>query len=636
MSDRPGATILLVDDDEPKRYSIARTLRRSGYTVVEAVTGSEALRLVADRPDLIVLDVKLPDIDGFEVCRRIKSEPTTRAIPVLHVSGTFVDIEDKIQGLESGADGYLTSVAEPLELLATVRALLRARRAEDAAQLSARQWQTTFDAISDGVMLLDGEGKVVQVNRTLERLLSRPWNDLVGKDIPSLLGDPERSARTLFDRMLESGARSSRDVALGDLWLRVSVDPIRDEDHVTKGALCLVTDITSQKRLEMQLVAQALRLQEDDRRKDEFLAMLGHELRNPLAPLSHALELIGSPAAPPNMAHEALEVARRQVQHMSRLVEDLLDLSRITRGRIELRKQSVDFKAIVAQAIESSRPLMESRRHEFEALLCDDPLPLDGDPTRLEQIVTNLLNNAAKYTDPGGRISARLSREHDRAILCVRDSGIGITPEMQRSIFDLFVQVDQSLDRAQGGLGIGLTLVRSLAELHGGTISVHSEGSGRGSEFIVCLPLNAEAPAAAGVIPAAPESTLPLLRRVLLVDDNRDSVRTLAKVLELRGFEARCAGDGPKALEIAEAWNPDAVVLDIGLPGMDGYQVASRLRGIRGDRAPALIAMTGYGGDEARRQALDAGFDYHFVKPVDLDDLTRVLAGPALRGKLGG
>ena len=345
MSDRPEATILLVDDDEPKRYSLGRTLRRAGYMVVEACTGTEGIRMAASRPDLIVLDVKLPDIDGFEVCRRIKSDPGTRDIPVLHVSGTFVDIEDKIQGLESGADGYLTSVAEPLELVATVRSLLRARRAEDAAQLSARQWQTTFDTISDGVMLLDGEGKVVQVNRTLERLLSRPWNDLVGQDIPSLLGDPEESARTLFDRMRESRARSTRDVEKGELWLRVSVDPIRDANHVIKGALCLVTDITSQKRLEMQLLAQARRLQEDDRRKDEFLAMLGHELRNPLSPLSHALEIIGSPAVPPDLAAEALDVARRQVQHMSRLVEDLLDLSRITRGRIELRKQAVDFNA---------------------------------------------------------------------------------------------------------------------------------------------------------------------------------------------------------------------------------------------------------------------------------------------------
>jgi PAS domain S-box-containing protein len=636
MIDRPEATILLVDDDEAKRYSIARTLRRSGYAVVEAVSGSEALRLVAARPDLIVLDVKLPDIDGFEVCRRIKSDPTTRNIPVLHVSGTFVDIEDKVQGLESGADGYLTSVAEPLELVATVRALLRARRAEDAAHLSARQWQTTFDTISDGVMLLDGEGKAVQVNRTLERLLSRPWNELVGQDIPSLLGDPEQSARTLFDKMLESGARSSRDVARGDQWLRVSVDPIRDSDLVIKGALCLVTDITSQKRLEMQLLAQARRLQEDDRRKDEFLAMLGHELRNPLAPLSHALELIGSPAASPEIAQEALDVARRQVQHMSRLVEDLLDLSRITRGRIELRKQAVDFNAIVAQAIEASRPMMESRGHEFVTGLCRDPLPLEGDPTRLEQIVTNLLNNAAKYTEPGGRVSVNLSREGHEAVLSIRDSGIGITSEMQRSIFDLFVQVDQSLDRSQGGLGIGLTLVRSLAELHGGTIAVHSEGTGRGSEFVVRLPVHSEAPAEAGEVPPSPESAPSLRRRILLVDDNRDSVRTLAKVLELRGFDSRSAGDGPTALEIAEAWTPDAVVLDIGLPGMDGYQVASRLHELRGDHAPALIALTGYGGGDARRQALDAGFDHHFVKPVNLDELCRVLASPALRGATAG
>ncbi len=233
MSDRPEATILLVDDDEPKRYSLGRTLRRAGYMVVEACTGTEGIRMAASRPDLIVLDVKLPDIDGFEVCRRIKSDPGTRDIPVLHVSGTFVDIEDKIQGLESGADGYLTSVAEPLELVATVRSLLRARRAEDAAQLSARQWQTTFDTISDGVMLLDGEGKVVQVNRTLERLLSRPWNDLVGQDIPSLLGDPEESARTLFDRMLR--VASSLDPGRGEGRIMAprqrGPDPRRESRH---------------------------------------------------------------------------------------------------------------------------------------------------------------------------------------------------------------------------------------------------------------------------------------------------------------------------------------------------------------------------------------------------------------------
>jgi PAS domain S-box-containing protein len=626
MSDRPQSTILLVDDDEPKRYSIARTLRRAGYAVEEAALGAQALRLATAGPDLIILDVKLPDIDGFEICRRIKSDPATRGIPVLHVSVTFVDIEDKIQGLESGADGYLTSVVEPLELLATVRALLRARRAEESAQLTARQWQTTFDAISDGVMLLDREGKVVQVNRTLEGLLARPWGDLVGKDIPSLLDDPEHSARALFESTRESGARSSCEVWRGDSWFRVSVDPIRDEDRVIKGALCLVSDITGQKRLETQLLDQARRLQEGDRRKDEFLAMLAHELRNPLAPLTHALEIAGSPAAPPETARDALDIARRQVQHMARLVDDLLDVSRITRGKIDLRKQSVDFRAIVAQTVETSRSLMEARGHDFSATLCPGPLLLEGDSTRLEQIVTNLLTNAAKYTDPGGRISAGLSSEDGRAILTVRDSGIGITPEMQRTIFDLFVQADQSLDRAQGGLGIGLTLVRSLVEQHGGTIAVRSEGTGCGSEFIVRLPLLPTASGGAGNVDGPAPEAAPHPMRVLVVDDNRDSALTLGMLLEFRGHEVRYAGDGFQVDSIVDSWNPDAVVLDIGLPGMDGYQVARRLVERLGPDRPRLIALTGYGGDEPRRRAFEAGFDHHFVKPVELEGLDRVLS----------
>lgn len=627
MTDPPETKILLVDDDDPKRYSIARTLRRAGYLVQEAASGVEALRMVLAHPDLIVLDVKLPDIDGFEVCRRIKADPALKAIPVLHVSGTFMDIEHKVHGLDSGADGYLTSVAEPLELLATVRALLRARRAEDAAQLSARQWQATFDTISDGVMLLDGRGNVVQVNRTLERLLGRTWSELVGREVPAMLGSPDRPARELFERMLESGGRSTRDVELGNLWIRVSMDPIRDAENVIRGALCLVTDITGLKRLEMQLVDQARRLQENDRRKDEFLAMLGHELRNPLASLSHALELIGSPAASREIADDGLEIARRQVRHMSRLVEDLLDVSRITRGTVELRKQAVDFRSVVHQAIESSRPLMASRGLDFSASIRDEPLPLEGDPVRLEQIVTNLLNNAAKYTDSGGKVSAVLERQDDQAVLTVRDSGIGIAPEILKHIFDLFVQADRSLDRSQGGLGIGLTLVQKLTELHGGTITAESEGHGRGSTFTVRLPVLAATPAAAGETASEPSSARSLARRVLLVDDNRDSLVSLSMYLEIRGFETRSARDGQEAIACARSWTPDAAVLDVGLPGMDGYELAGRLRAIWGEATPIMIAMTGYGGDADRRHAMVSGFDHYLVKPANLDELCDILSG---------
>ncbi len=396
-------------------------------------------------------------------------------------------------------------------------------------------------------MLLDAEARVVQVNRTLERLLGLPWSDLVGHEVPAMLGGDE-PARAIFDQMRESGERSSRDVSLGELWLRLSMDPIRDAANVPRGALCLVTDITGLKRLEMQLLEQARRLREDDRRKDEFLAMLGHELRNPLAPLSHALDLIGSPGLPVDVSAEALEIARRQVRHMARLVEDLLDLSRITRGKIGLRKQAVDFRAIVEHAIESSRPQMEARRHELTAEVCPESLPMPGDPTRLEQIVTNLLNNAAKYTEPGGRVAVSLSRQDGEAVLSVCDSGIGITAEMQRSIFDLFVQVDQSLDRAQGGLGIGLTLVRSLTELHGGTISVASEGPGLGSEFIVRLPVQAAEPVAVPECPV-PEPAARPVQRVLLVDDNRDSVPHAGAgppVAGVRGPACRRRAEGPR------------------------------------------------------------------------------------------
>jgi PAS domain S-box-containing protein len=626
MTNRTEVSILLVDDDEGKRYAIAKILGRAGYSIQEAATGSEALRMAALRPDMVILDVRLPDIDGFEVCRRLKSDPATRTIPVLHVSSTFVDIEDKVHGLECGADGYLTSVAEPLELIATVRALLRARRAEDAAELTTCQWQATFDAISDGVLLLDNNGQVVQINRTLERILGRPWSELLAKDLTSLLGSPEDAGHPLFDRMLRSGARETREVFLGESWLRVSVDPIRNSDHVIKGALCLVSDITRQKRLEMQLLRQAERLQEADRRKDEFLAMLAHELRNPLAPLSNALEIVGLPDAEVAEIAEALQIARRQIQNMARLLEDLLDVSRITCGKVELRKQAVSFGTIVAHAVETTAPQIASHEHELTLSIPSAPIFVVGDPTRLEQIVVNLLNNAVKYTEPKGRIAISVDREGSEVVLRVRDSGIGILPEMQKHIFDLFVQADRSLDRSQGGLGIGLTLVRSLVDLHGGAISVHSDGPGRGSEFVVRLSASVDETSRPldGLDSPRPEPAVPV--RILLVDDNPDCTQTMGMLLELRGHAVSSAKDGPTTIERVASWGPEVVLLDIGLPGMDGYQVAQRIRERWDSDRLKLVALTGYGGDEVRSRALRAGFDFHFVKPMSPEDLNKVLA----------
>lgn len=621
-----SAAILLVDDDLVKRYTIAKTLSRAGFDVIETGTGNDALRLAASLPDLIILDVKLPDIDGFEVCRRIKSDPATSAIPVLHISTTFVDIEDKVHGLDSGADGYLTNVAEPMELIATIRALMRIRRAEDAAHLSASQWQATFDAISDGVMLLDGSGKVVQANRTLERILGGTWTEIVGKDPSELLGDSYSTNGSLFARMLKSRERESTDLAFREAWLHVAVDPLRDRSGAIRGAICLVTDITDRKRMEMKLLHQADELQQASQRKDEFLAMLAHELRNPLAPLANTLQIIQLQIHGNALIEESLDVARRQIQHMSRLLEDLLDVSRITRGRIEIRKKPVELSMVVKHAVEASLPLIEASRHELSVEVTPRALWVEGDATRLEQIVSNLLNNAAKYTEPAGHITLKLLAEGNRAVLSVKDNGIGMSSELRTRVFDLFVQDDRSLDRARGGLGIGLTLVKSLVELHDGTVSASSAGAGRGSEFRVCLPLMG------GHAARTPEGSVPNDKtashalRILVVDDNRDSARTMAKILELDGHRVSCVYDGLSVVDRVAAQQSEVVLLDIGLPGIDGYQLAQQLRERYPSQQLMLIAMTGYGGELTNTRAHHAGFDHFLVKPVNLSSLKEMLA----------
>jgi PAS domain S-box-containing protein len=619
-------TVLIVDDDPAKRHSIAKILRRGGYDIEEVSTGLDALRMAAFRPDLIVLDVKLPDLSGFEVCRRIKEDPATATIPVLHISTTFVDLEDRVQGLEGGADGYLTDVLEPIELLATVKALLRARKAEEAAQTSSRQWQITFDAISDGVILLDPGGRVIQLNQAMEGLLGAGWNESSGTTIQDLLQLPPDDASSPFLRVIRTGIREIVELTLEHRWLRVTIDPIQAPGGITIAGLCIVSDITDRKQMEEELRRRADDLAVADRRKDEFLAMLAHELRNPLAPIRNALEVIRLNAGNPLEIEAAREIAERQVGHMARLLDDLLDVSRFTRGNIQLRNAAVDLTVTLKQAIESCRPLIKASGHHFATTLPTESVWIEGDHTRLVQIVSNLLNNAAKYTDRGGRIEIEANREGDEAVVHVRDNGIGLGEEMLPRVFDLFAQEDRSLDRSQGGLGIGLTLVRSLVSLHGGTVSARSDGPGMGSEFSVRLPLSVQIdrPTTA-TLPASEHPTTSRLR-VLVVDDSEDSARSLARVMKLWGHDARFAHDGPTAIEVTSKERFDVVLLDIGLPGMDGYQVARELRSRDGETQPTLIALTGYGQDEDFLRSHSAGFDHHLVKPVNLDTIRKLLA----------
>jgi signal transduction histidine kinase/ActR/RegA family two-component response regulator len=397
-----------------------------------------------------------------------------------------------------------------------------------------------------------------------------------------------------------------------------------DEDIRVLQAISNVLGFAIERgHLEGQLRQRADELAEEGRRKDEFLAMLAHELRNPLAPIRNAVQIIGIAGAGNSTVEGASEIINRQIQHMVHLVDDLLDVSRISRGKVQLSMERVDLATILHRAIESAQPLIDMRKHDLTVTV-SKPIWLEGDPTRLVQILANLLNNAAKYMDPGGHIWLSADLEDDDAIVRVRDSGIGIRTDLLPHIFDLFVQSDRSLDRSEGGLGIGLTLVRRLVELHGGSVSASSAGQGKGSEFIVKLP--------AVPAPAAPANvTKPILNsfhgptRVLVVDDNQDSATSLAILLKLKMHEVRVAYDGITALNEVRFFQPDIVFLDIGLPGKDGYEVARSLRSEQFGDKLLLVAMTGYGQESDRRRSQAAGFDGHLVKPADLAALEEFL-----------
>jgi signal transduction histidine kinase len=366
-------------------------------------------------------------------------------------------------------------------------------------------------------------------------------------------------------------------------------------------------------------------VREADQRKDEFLAMLAHELRNPLAPIRNALQVLRLRGSDQATAHWAQNVIGRQVEHMARLVDDLLDVSRITRGKIQLRKQRLDLREVARRALENARSFLDPPGHQVEVSLPAEPVCIEGDLTRLEQILMNLLHNAAKYTEPGGHIWLVAERQENEALLRVRDTGIGMRADLLPRVFDLFVQSDRALDRAQGGLGIGLTLVRRLVERHGGSVQAFSPGAGLGSEFVVRLPLADVEPEAVPQ-PNAPPEPCGRSLRVLVVDDNEDAAESLALLLGLWGHQAKVAHEGRTALAVAQEQHPDAVLLDIGLPGMDGYQVARRLRQLPGLEKTLLVAMTGYGQEEDRRRSHEVGFQHHLVKPVDPMEVRELLA----------
>jgi CheY-like chemotaxis protein/nitrogen-specific signal transduction histidine kinase len=389
------------------------------------------------------------------------------------------------------------------------------------------------------------------------------------------------------------------------------------------GVVLVFRDITERRGSERAL-------EDADRRKDEFLAMLAHELRNPLAPIRNAAHTLALLGPGDDRVRWVSGVIERQVGLMTRLVDDLLDVSRITSGKVTLQRESISVRAVVAQAVEAARPSAEGRGQALEMDVPEDAGWVDGDPARLAQAVGNLLDNAIKYTEDGGRIWLRARVEADEVVVAIEDTGAGIHPELLPHVFDLFIQADRSLERKQGGLGLGLTLVRRLVEMHGGRVEAASPGPGLGSVFTICLPRLAveAAPPAPAAEPAGADRPTGPARRILVVDDERDSTDSLALFLRLRGHDVRTAHDGPSALDEIERYHPDVVFLDLGLPGMSGYDVARRVRMMNGPGPLRLVALTGYGTDGDRQKTRDAGFDVHLAKPVDPRDLDALLASP--------
>jgi len=504
--------------------------------------------------------------------------------------------------------------------------------------LSDRYLASILASAQDAILSTDTAARVMTWNHAAERLFGYAQPEAVGRPLAALLGGDDVISPNVL-REAQSGRVEGpcsvvcRRVDGSAFDAEVTLAPVRDDAGRPLGLSAIIRDVTERKRAERalresqeELRKRVAQLAEEGRRKNEFLALLGHELRNPLAPLKNGLQILGGVACEDDRVERIRGMMDRQVRQLTHLVDDLLDVSRISRGLVQLRKERVNLATVVSRAVETTRPAIEERQHDLTVALPRDPVWLDGDPVRLEQILGNLLTNAARYTEPGGRISVLAEREGDRAVIRVRDNGIGIRPEMASRIFEMFTQADRIAGRVHEGLGIGLTLVKSLAEMHGGTVEVMSAGPGEGSEFVVRLPAAEQEAGALVEEPKQGSQTSGRPLRILVVDDNEDAAETLSMLLTLFGHEVRTAYDGPAALDVAQAWVPEVAFLDIGLPnGMSGYDVARRMRADGRLSGVRLIALSGFGQEEDRRKGREAGFHHHLTKPADPDAIEGLL-----------
>jgi PAS domain S-box-containing protein len=554
--------------------------------------------------------------------------PRDRSFQDFDVEHDFPVIGRKIMLLHARHFDSVSS--QPGLILLAIEDITERKQAEVAVKTSEARYRRLFETAKDGILILDASTlKIIDANRFMTELLGYSHDEFLGKELWEIgfFGDKLKS-QAVYRELQERGYVRYEHLPLetknGEGAEVEFISNVYQVDHCAV-AQCNIRDISERSRMQRKLQEQTEALADLHRRKDEFLAMLSHELRNPLAPISNAAHLLRLRKDEDPLQREARSIIERQVTQLTRLVDDLMEVSRITTGKVQLRHDQVVMSGIVERAVEATRPLMDQRRHEFTVSLPPQSIWLYADAARLEQVVVNLLTNAAKYTDEGGRIGLTVEQEGDECVLRLRDTGVGIAPEFLPRIFDLFTQAERSLDRSRGGLGIGLALVQRLVEMHGGRVDVRS-ALGQGSEFVVRLPVvlsPAPQPPSTSTETAKPA---PRPLRVLVVDDNVDAAESSAILLKASGHDVRTAHDGPATLQAAVDYRPNVVLLDIGLPGLNGYEVAKRIRRQAVLHSIVLVATTGYGQESDRQRSLEAGFDHHLVKPVDFDKLQQILA----------
>jgi PAS domain S-box-containing protein len=547
--------------------------------------------------------------------------------------GRFEDEGWRIRkdGSRFWANVVITALHDPsgrlLGFAKITRDLTERRRTEEALRQSEERFRLLVESVLDyAIIMLDPGGTVTSWNQGAERITGYTAEEIIGRHLSTFYppdavtaGGPVRELAVALrqGRFEDEGWRVRKDGTL--FWASVVVTAIHDRTGTLRGFAKVTRDLSERRRVET--------LEDDARRANEFLAMLAHELRNPLAPIRNAVAIMQATTLADPTVRWAHDLIERQVVHLTRLVDDLLDVSRVSTGKVRLKQEVVDLGVLVSRAVETARPLVDGKRHHVEIDIPPAPVRVHADVTRLSQVVLNLLTNAAKYTPAGGHIEVRVAAEEEAAIVAVRDDGIGIARDLLPRVFDLFTQGERSLDRSEGGLGVGLTVVRRLVEMHGGTVSAASGGPGQGSQFMVRLPLlrsDAADVAPSGERPSARAGVAPL--SVLVVDDNLDSAESMALLLRLRGHDVVTAVDGPTALAQAARRKPDLVLLDIGLPGMSGFEAARQMRAMPGLADTIIVAITGYSQEQDREDSRNAGFDRHLVKPVAPDTIEKLLA----------